>query len=162
MDVSHIKLLTDLTAILVFSVILITAYIIGYLARADELYKRASLNGMECCAVMAWYPFVSSVTLSKLAGVDPIWLVLSECLCFASVIAAAVAVILQKAVTVTVLVAFALYILYSVVHIAVAKRYLNKYRPHIGLGYIAFASFVPMFKYFIHIRFFNGNDPNKC
>lgn len=147
-------LLTNITSIAIYIVILSIIFIFGYINRATNIYNTASKYGYDKISAFAWYPFTSSVTMAKLADCNFLpSLVTSVIAVFTTIGLSALCIVTRQLHTSVIIIITVVYTLYSLCHYFVLKAYMNKFYPDKSETYILFSSFVPFFKYLIHINF---------
>ena len=149
----------QLTASYVYVIIFLCLFAFGYGTRAEILYKQASEELGEKTASFAWYPLAGTYAMAKLADYPSLSIMITSVVAFIGIVLSAVIMVIKSTV-IWPLVAFCvlLYFVYGFMYSRLLEKYMNKYSPDTSSAYIIFASFVPLFKYFIHIDFSDKNE----
>lgn len=148
----EILLTTNIVTVCIYATIFLLLFFIGFSFRANDIYKKAREELSDDYASNAWYPIINIMPMSKIAGCKYIYALISSIMFVACVPICAILLIVNIiTATKCTLIILCFYILYSLCHTVILKKYMNKFYPEISDICIIASGFIPFLKYYIHV-----------
>lgn len=145
----------DVTTAYVYAVMFVLLFLIGYIKSASDTFELTDEAKDEFSATAVWIPIVHYMVWARLGGVKKLGIVACVTCSLTTaglIVTAVLSIVAKKLVVEAVVLTAVIYIVNAVVDFFIFSAFFNKYKRNISTGVVLFASFVPLFKYYLPFK----------